>query len=81
MELAITVHEEEKQAVINAITSITAIKHKTYMSQADIANCSGIKATKVRHVLAALLEEGRIVRYTVTQNPKLQRSFYVVTGT
>lgn len=84
MQITIPVHEEEKLAVIESIKQLNDVRHLKYMSQAMIANGAGIKATKVRAVLMALIEEGRITQYAATDNPKLQRFYYVVnevTGT
>jgi ribosomal protein S25 len=78
LEIKIPIHDHEKQAVLDAIKQLNSIPHLRYMSQAMIANSAGIKATKTRAVLATLIEEGRITQYAATDNPKLQRFYYVI---
>ena len=77
-EFEIKVSQEEKDAVVAAVERLIAIPHINKMSQAMIANTAGIKATKIRAILQELLDEGRLIQYAATDNPKLQRYFYVV---
>lgn len=80
MEIQIPVSDKEKKQVIDAIKKLNAIGHLQYMSQAMIANSTGIKATKIRVVLAELIKEEQITQYVVTQNKSLQRYYYIVNG-
>lgn len=81
MDINIEITEEEKVLVLEAISVLNKIQHVKYMSQAMIATEAGIKATKVRHVLTALIAEGRIIQYAATENKKLQRFYYVICDT
>ena len=78
MEIQITISETEKEKTIKAIKQLNSIGHLQYMSQAMIANSSGIKATKIRSILTELISEERITQYVVTQNKSLQRYYYIV---
>lgn len=78
MEITIPVTEEEKIEVINSIKLLNGIRHIKYMSQAMIANGTSIKATKVRAILAELINEKRITQYAATTNKKLQRYYYII---
>jgi transcription initiation factor IIE alpha subunit len=81
MEIQIPVSDQEKKQVINAIKRLNAIGHLQHMSQAMIANSTGIKATKIRVILAELIKEERITQYVVTQNKSLQRYYYIINDT
>lgn len=81
MEIQIPVSEQEKEQVISAIKRLNAIGHLQHMSQAMIANSTGIKATKIRVILAELIKEEQITQYVVTQNKSLQRYYYVINDT
>ena len=78
LKITIEVTEEEKYAVVDAIRVLNRIEHLKYMSQAMIAAEAKIKATKVRYILMALIEEKRITQYTATDNKRLQRFYYTV---
>lgn len=77
-EFEIKVSQEEKDAVIAAIERLITIPHIKSMSQAMIANTADIKATKIRAVLQELIDEERIIQFATTENPKLQRYFYII---
>lgn len=77
MEIKIQVTEEEKAAVLKAIDVLNENPNIKYMSQTMIANNAGIKPTKVRAVLMELIEERKIIQYRATDNPKLQRFYYI----
>lgn len=74
----IEVSDEEKALVIAAIKTLNDIPHIRYMSQSMIASAAGIKATKVRAVLAELIKEDAIIQYAATENKKLQRYYYTI---
>lgn len=77
--IKITVSEDELVALAKAIKELNSIQHLRYMSRAMLANTSGIKDTKVRAVLQELLDKQLATQYAATQNPKLQRYYYVLT--
>ena len=78
MEIIIPISEEEKEKTIKAIKQLNSIGHLKFMSQAMIANSSGIKATKIRSILTELIKEEKITQYAITQNAHLQRYYYIV---
>lgn len=78
MEIRITATEAEKKAVLSAIATLNKIPHIKYMSQAMIATHAGLKETKVRAALIELLSEKVITQYQATENPRLQRFYYVI---
>lgn len=77
-EINIQVSEKEMLCVIKAITELNNIAHIRNMSQSMIANTAAIKATKVRAVLIELISKKYITQYQVSENPRLQRYYYVV---
>lgn len=78
MEIIIEITEEEKETVLTVIHELNELQHVKYMSQAMIANAAKIKATKVRHILTALIAENRITQYAATENKRLQRFYYTI---
>jgi len=72
------VTDEEKESICLAIREINKATYPKFMSQATLATYAGIKATKVRAILVALIEEGRITQYRATENKHLQRYYYVI---
>lgn len=79
MQITIPVSKTEKIATLNAIADLNKLRHIKYMSQAMIAEGANLKPTKVRLVLQALIDEGLILQYQVSQNKRLQRYYYVLT--
>lgn len=79
MDVAIISTAEEKEAVLNAIVDLNAIQHLRYMSQAMIAESSGVKETKVRAVLADLLAEQAITQIKLPGSRQVPRYYYVIT--
>lgn len=80
-EINIKSTEEERRLVARAIARLNEIQHISYMSRNMLAETSGIKSTKVRVVLQDMLDSEEIEQYAVTQNPRLQRYYYVLTDT
>lgn len=80
-EINIKSTEKERRLVARAIARLNEIQHISYMSRNMLAETSGIKSTKVRVVLQDMLDSGEIEQYAVTQNPRLQRYYYVLTDT
>jgi DNA-binding Lrp family transcriptional regulator len=78
LEIKISATEEDKAAVLKAISELNAIPHIKHMSQARIAEHAGLKETKVRAALIDLLTEKKITQYQATENPRLQRFYYVI---
>lgn len=78
MEIMIKATEEEKLAVVAALRRLNAVRHLKYMSQAMISEETGIKTSKVRIVLQDLIDEGTIVQYTVDNERRIKRYYYVV---
>jgi deoxycytidylate deaminase len=63
--------------IVNELNAIPHIKH---LSQAIIAEHAGLKESKVRAALIDLLTEKKITQYQATENPRLQRFYYVING-
>lgn len=78
-EICIKSTAEERIAVARAIKQLNEIRHVSYMSRTMLAETSGIKSTKVRVVLQDMVDNDEITQYAVTQNPRLQRYYYVLT--
>ena len=78
MEIMIKATEEEKLAVVAALRRLNAVRHLKYMSQAMISEETGIKTSKVRIVLQDLIDEGTVVQYTVDNERRIKRYYYVV---
>ena len=78
MDIKIPVTDIEKSVVIDVIKELDAIPHLKYMSQEQIAQHAGMKVTKVRAILIELLTEKKITQYQATENPRLQRFYYIV---
>lgn len=81
VEITIAVTDEEKESVVAAINKLNELPNIVYMTQRMIAVEAQIKVTKIRAILIALIEEGRIVQYAATDNPRLQRFYYSVAET
>lgn len=79
MEIKITSTEPEREAVVRAIGMLNEVRHIKSMSHTVIAETAGIKATKVRIVLADLIADKSIDQHQVSENKKLQRYYYVIT--
>lgn len=80
MEIVIPVSAEERVATLQAIEQLNNIRHLKYMSVGMISETCGIKQTKLRAVLEDLQANGYIEKYQATENPKIQRYYYVVTS-
>lgn len=78
MEIIIPVSDEEKSLVKEAIKELNKIGHLKNMSQTMIANTSGIKSTKIRHILQELVDSKEITQYIANDNIRLKRYYYVV---
>lgn len=79
MEIKIKAKEEDKRAVAKAIEELNSLQHVRYMSRSMITNTSLVKDTKLRVVLQDMLDDGELTQYQATQNPRLQRYYYVLT--
>lgn len=79
MEIVIPVSNEERVATLKAIQQLNDIRHLKYMSVGMISETCQIKQTKLRAVLDDLVSKGLAVRYQATENPKIQRYYFVVT--
>lgn len=77
--IVIPVSDEELTKLAGAIEELNKIGHIRYMSRSMLADTSGIKDTKVRAVLQEMLNRNHAIQYAATQNPKLQRYYYVLT--
>ena len=69
----------DRIAVAKAIQELNNIQHIKYMSRSMLANCSGIKDTKLRATLQAMVDDKQIEQYQITENKKLQRYYYTLT--
>lgn len=79
MEITIPVTDEERVATLKAIEQLNDIRHLRYMSAGMISETCRIKQTKLRAVLTDLQESGLLEKLQATNNPKLQRYYYVIT--
>ncbi len=79
MEITIKVHDSERIDCLKALQQLNDLPHVRFMSHAVIAETSGIKPTKLRAVLADVVEQGLAERYQATENPSLQRYYYTIT--
>lgn len=71
--------KEERIAVAKAVAQLNEVPHISYMSRNMLAETSGVNTNKVRIVLQDMLDDNELTQYAVTQNPKLQRYYYVLT--
>lgn len=75
----IPVSDEELTKLAKAICELGGIKHVRAMSRSMLANTSGLNQNKVRAVLQELLDRHLAIQYQATQNPQIQRYYYVLT--
>jgi len=78
MELNIKATAEEKELVVRSIRKINKVIHIKHMSQAMIAEDSGVKASKVRIALQDLMDDGHIEQIVVSDKA-IKRYYYVLT--
>lgn len=79
MNVEIKVTHEECCAVLNAAVELNRREHVNYMSLQMIADMSGIKVTKVRHVVEYLVCNQYLQRYIVSDKQVKPRYYYVLT--
>lgn len=79
MEIIIDISQEEKVETLKAIRKLNEVPHLKNMSQALIAETANIKPTKVRLILAHLIDIELVIQYRTSQNKHIQRYYYVVT--
>lgn len=80
MHVEIKVTPEECKVVLNAVTALNSREHVYYMSLQMLADASGIKVTKVRHVVEYLVCNQYLQRYIVSDKQVKPRYYYVLTG-
>lgn len=78
--IIVPVAMEDRVAVAKGIQELNGIQHIKYMSRAMLVNCSGIKDTKLRATLQAMVDDKQIEQYQITENKKLQRYYYTLTA-
>lgn len=79
-DIIIKVSDEERVACLTAVQQLNNIPHVKYMSIAMIAESAGIKTTKCRAVVDDLVKEEYVDKYQATDNPHLQRYYYIITS-
>lgn len=79
MHVEIKVTPEECRAVLNAVVELNSREHVHYMSLQMLADMSGVKVTKVRHVVEYLVCNQYLHRYIVSDKQVKPRYYYVLT--
>lgn len=79
-EFTINVSDEECIKCLNAVLTLNDIPHLKSMSINSIAETAGLKATKCRAVIDELVLSDKLIKYQATENPKIQRYYYVVSS-
>lgn len=80
MEIDIKATALEKKLVIRAIRRLNNIKHLNYMSQAMIAEDSGVKPSKVRIALQDLIDAKCIEQIRTNDGKRVSRYHYALTN-
>jgi len=78
MELNIKATAEEKEAVVASIRKINKVIHIKHMSQAMLAEDSGVKPSKVRITLQDLMDDD-LIEQIVVSDKAIRRYYYVIT--
>lgn len=78
MEIKIQISDEDRLAVLDAICKLNALEHCKQMPLKSISDVSGLKITKVRHIVEDLLEHKLIKRYNVSDKQVKPRYYYTL---
>lgn len=77
--IVIEVSDAERAAVLKTLIVFNEREHVRQMPLQSIADATGIKVTKVRHVMEDLMRRELITRYNVSDRPVRPRYYYVLT--
>lgn len=75
-EIVIPVTDEEKQKIYEALEKINDMEHVSSISYATFATLTGMKETKVRLVVADMVNKNELQQINVSEG-KVPRYYYV----